>query len=525
MERLRSVRFVPSLQVAALLPWELNAHARVPEDSLGKDVSPLAFTRDDLVRYRHKVRRCLDVFALMLSDFDFDTDRPTTGLEVELNLVDSESEPAMRNAEVLANLADPTFQTELGQFNLELNARPRLIGGQGFADYERDLQDSIGRADERAGKLDSTLVLIGTLPTLTPQHTVLETLSANPRYRLLNEQIVAARGDDIRIDIRGAEHLKIRMDSIAPEAACTSVQFHLQVAPETFHAYWNAAQAIAGVQVAVGANSPYLYGRQLWAETRIALFEQATDTRPDELKAQGVRPRVWFGERWITSIFDLFEENVRYFPPLLPICEDEDPVEVLRGGGVPRLPELRLHNGTVYRWNRPVYDIMNGRPHLRVENRALPAGPTITDLLANAALYFGLVRELAEADRPIWSQLPFAAAEENLHSAARAGIHARLHWPRLGEVPAADLVLEQLLPKAADGLDRFGVDPAIRDRLLGVVEQRCLTRRNGAVWQVEAVTGAERRRGMTRHDALRDMVRRYGEYAQTNEPVHSWPPG
>ncbi|HET6214826.1 MAG TPA: glutamate--cysteine ligase, partial [Micromonosporaceae bacterium] len=191
---------------------------------MGKDVSPTAFSRDDLVRYRHKVRRCLDVFALMLSDFDFDTDRPTTGLEIELNLVDIEAEPAMRNAEVLANLADPNFQTELGQFNLELNARPRLIAGEGFDDYERDLTDSIGRAEERAGKLDASLVLIGILPTLTPAHTVLETLSAEARYRLLNEQIIAARGDEMRIDIRGAEHLQIKMDSIAPEAACTSVQ-------------------------------------------------------------------------------------------------------------------------------------------------------------------------------------------------------------------------------------------------------------------------------------------------------------
>jgi gamma-glutamylcysteine synthetase len=226
-----------------------------------------------------------------------------------------------------------------------------------------------------------------------------------------------------------------------PEAACTSVQFHLQVAPEDFARHWNASQAIAGIQVAIGANSPFLFGRQLWSETRIALFEQATDTRPDELKAQGVRPRVWFGERWITSIFDLFEENVRYFPPLLPITEDEDPVEVLHNGGVPRLGELRLHNGTVYRWNRPVYDVMNGRPHLRVENRVLPSGPTVVDMLANAAFYFGLVRELAEADRPVWTQLTFSAAEQNFHTAARDGIASTVWWPRFGESRVTDLVL------------------------------------------------------------------------------------
>jgi gamma-glutamyl:cysteine ligase YbdK (ATP-grasp superfamily) len=490
---------------------------------MGKEVTPLGFSRDDRTRYRLKVRRCLDVFALMLDAFGFDTERPMTGLELELDLIDAEAEPAMRNAEILANLADPSFQTELGQFNLELNARPRLIEGNGLADYERDLTESIARADDRAGKLDAKILLIGILPTITPAHAVLENLSPNPRYRLLNEQIVAARGEDISLDIRGVERLQVTTDSIAPEAAGAAVQCHLQVAPEDFAAYWNASQAIAAVQVALGANSPYLFGRQLWAETRIALFEQSTDTRPDELKAQGVRPRAWFGERWIASIFDLFEENVRYFPPLLPICDEEDPVEVLHAGGVPTLGELRLHNGTIYRWNRPVYDVMDGRPHLRVENRVLPSGPTVADMLANIAFYFGLVRTLAEEDRPIWSQLTFSAAEENFHTAARQGIGARVFWPRLGEVKATDLVLEWLLPKAYEGLDRYGVHGPLRDRLLGIIEQRCLTGRNGAVWQVETVQ-AEEARGLDRPAALRAMLQRYVEQQRSNQPVHTWDP-
>ena len=255
--------------------------------------------------------------------------------------------------------------------------------------------------------------------------------------------------------------------------------------PRRFATHWNAAQAIAGVQLAIGANSPFFFGRELWRETRIALFEQATDTRPEELKAQGVRPRVWFGERWITSIFDLFEENVPYFPALLPLCDPEDPEAVLDAGGVPQLAELRLHNGTVYRWNRPVYDVVRGKPHLRVENRVLPAGPTVVDTLANAAFYYGLVRMLAEEERPIWSQMSFSAAEENFHAGARDGIDARVFWPGLGEVPASELVLRRLLPLAHEGLDRWGSTPPDRDRLLGIIEQRCLTQRNGATWQAE----------------------------------------
>ncbi len=489
---------------------------------MGKDLATVVFAPEDRVSYRHKVRRCLDVFAQMLDQHAFESLEGMTGLEIELNLIDEDTQPAMRNAEVLTHLGDPAFQTELGQFNIEFNAPPRSITGGGLGDYERDLLESLGRAAEQAAKADCGIVLIGMLPTLAPGHLVLANLSANERYRLLNDEMAGARGEQFDLDIRGVERLQSASDSIVPEAACTSVQFHLQVPPDRFDRFWNASQAIAGIQVAVGANSPYLHGRRLWAETRIALFQQATDTRPEELKAQGVRPRVWFGERWITSVFDLFEENVRFFGPLLPIVEDEDPIEVLRAGGVPRLGELRLHNGTVYRWNRPVYDVTNGRPHLRVENRVLPSGPTVTDLLANAAFYFGLVRQLADEERPIWSQLSFAAARDNFHAGAISGIEATVHWPGHGEIAVAELVRSVLLPKAYAGLDRYGVEPALRDRLLGVIDERCRVGRNGATWQTEAVRRAESR-GLSRSEALHDMLLRYWQLQQTNEPVHTWP--
>jgi hypothetical protein len=367
------------------------------------------------------------------------------------------------------------------------------------------------------------MVIIGILPTLGEKDLNADSLSANPRYKLLNEQIFAARGEDLEISIAGVERLSTFADTIAPEAACTSVQLHQQVAPDTFAAHWNAAQAIAGVQLAIGANSPFFFGRELWRETRIALFEQATDTRPEELKAQGVRPRVWFGERWINSIFDLFEENVRYFPALLPVTEDEDPVEMLDRGDAPHLDELRLHNGTVYRWNRPVYQVVRGRPHLRVENRVLPSGPTVADIVANAAFYYGLVRVLVEDDRPVWSQMSFSAAEENFHRGARDGLDAALYWPSLGEVPAPELVLRRLLPMAHDGLDRWGVEAADRDRLLGMIECRCLDSQNGASWQAAMFHKLYEERKLDRADALREMTVRYRDLMHANEPVHTWP--
>jgi gamma-glutamyl:cysteine ligase YbdK (ATP-grasp superfamily) len=492
---------------------------------MGRDIQAIKISGEDRRKYREKVQRSLDVFARMLRERRFEASPSRVGVEIELNLVDSRGAPSMRNAAVLDAIADPAWATELGQFNLEINVPPRRLEGDALTDLEQEIRASLNAADAKARGTGSRLVMVGILPTLAEEDMREDTISANDRYRVLNEQIFAARGEDLRIAIDGPEQLLTHSGSITPEAACTSVQLHVQVSPDAFASYWNAAQAIAGVQVALAANSPFLFGRRLWDETRITLFEQATDTRPDELKQQGVRPRVWFGERWITSVFDLFEENIRYFPALLPLCEDEDPLAVLDGGGIPELAEMSLHNGTVYRWNRPVYAVVDGQPHLRVENRVLPAGPTVADVMANAAFYYGLVRALADAQRPVWTQMSFATAAENLQEGARQGLDARLYWPGLGEVPVAELVLRRLLPLARDGLSRWGVDPGSAGRLLGIIEQRCLTGRNGATWQVEAARAISERDGAGRAEALRQMTQHYIGHMHANEPVHTWPGG
>jgi hypothetical protein len=488
---------------------------------MGQEVDHHEFSRADRTAHREKVRRCLDVFALMLRQAHFEADDPMTGLEIEFNLVDDDGLPALKNAEALAAIANPDFQTELGQFNLEINVAPRRLGSGGITAFESELRASLNDADARAAKVGAHLVMIGILPTLEAGHLGPATISPNPRYQLLSDQILNARGEDIAIAIAGVERLETTSESIMPEAACTSTQLHTQVSPEDFPSYWNASQAIAGVQLAIGANSAYLLGKELWAETRIPLFEQATDTRSEELKAQGVRPRVWFGERWITSVFDLFEENVRYFPALLPISEDEDPLAVLEAGGTPGLHELRLHNGTIYRWNRPIYDVADGHPHLRVENRVLAAGPTVADTMANAAFYFGVVRALAEHERPLWSQMSFSAAEENFHSAAKDGIEAQVYWPGIGQVAVNELALRRLLPLAREGLERWGTDPGESGRLLGIIEARCSTGRNGATWYRDRVH-ARQAAGDDRATALRATLLEYRERMHTNEPVHTW---
>jgi Glutamate-cysteine ligase family 2(GCS2) len=492
---------------------------------MGRDVPAMKINQADRREYREKVRLCLDVFARMLAESRFEADPQRVGLEIELNLVDEAGGPSMQSAEVLGALADPSWATELGQFNLEINIPPRQLTGDALGQLEAEVRRSLNYADEQARKSGCRLVMIGILPTLGEHDVGAHAMSPNPRYQLLNEQIFAARGEEMRISIDGVERLLTHVDNITPEAACTSVQFHLQVSPESFGSYWNAAQSVAGVQVALAANSPFLFGRELWRETRITLFEQVTDTRPDELKLQGVRPRVWFGERWITSVFDLFEENLRYFPSLLPLCGDEDPSATLDRGEAPQLAELTLHNGTIYRWNRPVYAVVDGKPHLRVENRVLPAGPTVLDTIANAAFYYGVVRALADAERPVWTQMSFAAAADNLMEGARNGIDALLYWPGLGEVPVTELVLRRLLPLAANGLSRWGVDSGDASRLLGIIEQRCLTSRTGATWQSDTVHAHQGEANGSRAELLRAMTQRYIDRMHTNEPVHSWPVG
>ena len=488
---------------------------------MGQDVDARTFTREDRTAYRAKVRRCLDVFARMLSEYDFSVPHPQVGIEIEFNLIDADGRPALKNAEALEAIADPAFQTELGQYNIEINVPPSRLDGDGLATLEETVRRDLNHAQDKAGEVGANLIMVGILPTLEDSHMSGDAISANPRYSLLSEQILNARGEDIEIVIDGVDRLDTTADTIVPEAACTSTQLHLQVEPEEFAPAWNASQAIAGVQLAIGANSPFLLGKQLWHETRIALFEQATDTRSDELKTQGVRPRVWFGERWITSVFDLFEENVRYFPSLLPIVEEEDPLVEFDAGRVPNLKELRLHNGTVYRWNRPIYDVADGRPHLRVENRVLPAGPSVVDTLANAAFYFGVVKTLSQSDRPVWSQLSFKAAEENFHVAARNGIESDLYWPSVGTVPARELVLRNLLPLAHSGLEQCGVATGIKDTLLDIIEQRCITGRNGSTWLIGEF---ERQLAVDpdRARALRATTVRYEDNMHANTPVHTW---
>ncbi|PRY59118.1 hypothetical protein B0I28_104275 [Glycomyces artemisiae] len=496
---------------------------------MGDEVTGSALKHWDHPAYSARLQAGRAALAQLLAEERLDRGRPMTGLELELDLVEPDGDPAFANDAVLEHLhtsgeEDALYgaQHELGAFNIELNLPPRLLDGAGLSWYESDLAAVLAEVREAAGKAGVQICPIGTMPTLATDHMGVDALSTARRYRILNEEIMSQRGEDLRIDIRGAESVDFTSSSIAPESANTSVQFHLQVAPEDFARYWNAAQAFAGVQVATAANSPYLFGRQLWAETRVILFEQGTDTRRANQRAAGAKPRAWFGERWIGGVLDLFDENYRHFSPLLPLCDEEDPAAVVSGGGVPSLQELRYHNGTVYRWNRPVYDVFRGRPHVRVENRVVAAGPTAVDICANMALFYGLAVHFADAEVPLSERMDFAQAAANFRSAARHGINADQWWPGLGLVPVRRLVVDELLPKAAEGLSSLGVSGRDADRFLGVIESRCRRGVNGATWQVARVQVAEHRQRLERRDALRAMVLDYAARSADGRPVHEW---
>ena len=522
---------------------------------MGQEVSAEQLGREQRRAYREKLHQCLEVLGAMLDEHAtgtptgtstrslFESAPPLTGMEVELVLVDDALAPHRGNADVLSALAGtdlgPDFQPEIGAHTLELNVPPGTVTGNGLAALEERLRASLNGADARAAAAGARILMLGVLPTLGPEHLSGDWMTSSVRYRALQEAVLGARGEQVEVDLRepadgpGArargseppERLSLVTDSIAAESACTSIQLHLKVAPEEFGATWNAAQLLMGPQLALGANSPFALGRRLWAETRVELFAQSVDTRTPELAAQGVRPRTFVGEGWAGSgaraAWDLFAQDVAWFPPLLPQLSDEDPVAELDAGRAPHLAELSLHSGTVWRWNRPVYDVVDGRAHLRVENRVLPAGPTVVDAMANAALYYGALRVLVEDGPDPAALLDPAVVPAAFTDCARRGMDGEVRWPGLGRVGAQRLLLDHLLPMAAEGLSRWGVTGESVDRYLGVAQARAASGRTGARWQVDAVAALEER-GADRWTALRGMLERYAEGMASNTPVHTW---
>jgi CBS domain-containing protein/gamma-glutamyl:cysteine ligase YbdK (ATP-grasp superfamily) len=464
----------------------------------------------------------LRALELMLDEGRFEEGIARIGAEQEIFLVDRACHPAGASLAMLERLKDPHYTTELGTFQLEMNLDPHEFTGDCLGKLERQLEDLVAHARLAAHELGLEIVLTGILPTIRKSDLGLENMVPLARYKALNDATSRLRGEAYYIHIRGIDELRTQHDSVMVEACNASFQTHLQVSAKGFANAYNVAQVLAGPVLAAAANSPLLWGRRLWAETRIALFEQAVDSR-NPSQAREMAPRVTFGNRWVEkSVVELYKEDIARFRALVGTDLDEDPLAVLRAGGVPALKALRLHNGTIYRWNRACYGVTNGKPHLRIENRVLPSGPSTLDEVANAALWLGLMSALTHQYADIRKVTEFEHAKMNFVAAARNGLGAHFMWLEGEEVPAQKLLADKLVPLAAEGLDRVGVLPADRDRYLSVIDRRVRSGRTGSRWMLFSLA-AMKDHG-TQGERLNALTMATIARQSSGAPVADWEP-
>jgi hypothetical protein len=492
---------------------------------LGIEIDREHFDADAYSSFSARLEACLEALSQLLGRSGFGEGETTLGAELEVSLVDRAAAPLLLNRRVLAETMDPRLTVELDRFNLESNLRHGPLAGRPFAALAAECDDALTELKRAAAIHGGRVVAIGILPTL--ERTTLDgaAMTESPRYRALSASLRRLRQEPFVLDIHGEDDLHLDdCHDVTYEGAATSFQVHLRVAPAAFARTYNALQLATPVVLAAAGNAPTFLGRRLWEETRIALFKQAVDHRgahaPDRAPA-----RVSFGRGWIGGAFELFEESVRLHPPLLPVLDAEGPDAALAEGRTPGLRELRLHQGTVWRWNRAIYDPAEGG-HLRVELRALPSGPSVPDMLANDAFHLGLALALAP-DAEAWcAGASFETVHASFYAAARDGLAAALPWPHEPGAPVesrpAPALIETLLPLAQRGLDEAGVARADSEPLLATLERRARSGRTGAAWQRHALSTAEGA-GRSRREALAWMLERYLAAGESGEPVDRWP--
>ena len=491
---------------------------------MGRTDIETGFQPERLRAFSQRLLADLRALRYMLERGHFVDDVRRIGAEQEMFLVDRDWRPAPLSMEILSTAREPHLTTELGRFNLELNLDPLEFRGDCLSHFERQLNGLLESVRSAAAEHGARVVLTGILPTLQKSDLGLENMTPLARYAALNDAMDRLRGDgDYSLRIRGRDELIITHDNVMLESCNTSFQVHLQVSPDEFANQYNIAQAIAAPVLSCATNSPLLFGRQLWRETRIALFEQSVDTRRPTAHLRRQAGRVRFGRDWLReSVLEIFEEDVARFSCLLAIDDHNDPLAALAAGEIPRLSALQLHNGTIYRWNRPCYGITDGKPHLRIENRMLPAGPTVVDELANATLWLGLMVGLPEEITDIRRVMEFSNARENFTAAARLGLGARLTWPGVGNMDSSRLLEEILLPVARRGLERVAIDADDIDRYLTVIAERVASQKTGSQWLVDSNLAMQHVKSETVRSAA--LVASTVYHQESGEPVHTWEP-
>jgi CBS domain-containing protein len=471
-----------------------------------------------------------DLAALeqMLEGGQIESEVRRIGAEQEMFLVDRALRPSPLAMEILQQVNDPRLTTEIGRFNLEANLSPQLFSGHGLRAMEQELEEIIRLVREGAACYGAEVLLTGILPTLRLPDLTLDNLTPKPRYRQLSQAVSRLRGGAFNIHIKGLDELHLTHDNIMLEACCTSFQAHRQVGAKEFAPLYNLSQVITAPVLAAAVNSPLLLGHRLWSETRIALFQHSVDERSRPRQARSQPTRVSFGEGWVqASVLEIFREEIARFRVIMTTEPDEDPLAVLARGETPRLSALRLHNGTVWRWNRPCYGLSAGREnslsvaHLRIENRALPSGPTVLDEMANAAFFLGLMTALPEEYGDVTQRLAFDDAKNNFFAAARHGLKAQFAWLGGHGYTATSLILEHLLPLARAGLKQASIAAEDSDRYLGTLEERARSEQTGAQWALGSLAAmGEQGTREIRHRALTSaMLLRQHD----GEPAHRWP--
>lgn len=489
---------------------------------MGIEITHERFGPEDHARFAMRLRAGLDALAAVLARPGFGAGPSSLGAELEVSLVDRDGRPLPVNRAVLASTIDPRVTLEVDRFNLELNTRPCALAGRPLAFLAAELAGGLDELRRAAALHGGRVVTIGILPTLTEADLTAAALTDTPRFRALSAAIRSRRAEPFTIRIDGTDPLELRADDVTLQGANTSFQLHLRVAPEAFARTYNAAQIATAPALAAAGNSPLFLGHRLWDETRVANFRQSVDERVDADSDDWRPARVSFGHGWVRAgAFELFAESVALYSTLLPVCADEDPAAAVAAGRVPALHELRLHHGTVWRWNRAVYDPAEGG-HLRIELRALPAGPTIADMVANAAFLVGLTLALAPDLDALLPGLTFGQARRNFYCAARDGLDATLLWPS-DATPSprpqtASALVPALVPLARAGLVAAGVDESEADRHLAIIAARVARGETGARWQRRTFD----RLAAARPDAAAAMLERYLAAVATGRPVHEW---
>ena len=492
---------------------------------MGIDIDKTSFSAQDYRAFQQRLEENLAALAQLAQDPEFARGPSSLGAELEMYVVDADGRPLYANQEILDDAGDPQLTLELNRYNLEFNLAPYRLDQQPFAATEREILQRMSGLREVAARRGGRIVPIGILPTLRKSDFGSHCITDRQRYHALVAQLIQRRGGQFRIDINGEDPLQLDMEDITLEGANTSFQVHFRVNPEDYADTFNAIQLMTPLALALAANSPTLFGHSLWHETRIPLFKQSIDTRRVDRYSWNEPARVNFGQGWARrGAGELFREVVRIYPPLLPICAPRSPAQEMAAGLTPSLAELRLHQSTVWLWNRPIYDDADGGM-LRIEMRALPAGPTAVDMVANAALLIGLARGIREQLTELLPALPFNMAEYNFYRAAQHGLGAKVVWPQPGQCGYREQsicdVIERMLPVAHAGLAALGISREESERYLGVIETRLARRRSGAIWQQQKL--ARLKKNMPLEAALQQLLEEFIGHSAANLPVAEWP--